>query len=107
VTLQISQSQNGQAISIKEGDTVELCLPENPSTGYRWTVDALDEAHVTVDETGFRSRGAAGSGGDACWRLRATGPGDTTVALKRWRPFEGNRSIVERFAITLHITSSW
>ena len=104
MALEISTSQNGQTLAIKVGDSVELRLPENASTGYRWAVDVLDEAHVMVCETGFRGRDSAGSGGDAYWQLRATAPGDTAIGLKRWRPFEGDRSIVERFAITLHIT---
>ena len=104
MALEISSSQNGQVVSIKVGETVELRLPENSSTGYRWTVDTIDEARAIVEETGFRGRAAPGSGGDAYWRLRATGPGAAAIALKRWRPFEGDRSIVERFAITLQIT---
>jgi inhibitor of cysteine peptidase len=102
--LEISSSQNGQVVSIKVGDTVELRLPENSSTGYRWTVDAIDDARVIVDDTGFHGGAAPGSSGDAYWRLRATGSGAAAIALKRWRPFEGDRSIVERFAITLQIT---
>jgi inhibitor of cysteine peptidase len=86
------------------GDTVELRLPENPSTGYRWAIDALDETHVAIGETGFHGRTDVGGGGEAYWRLRAVGAGQTAITLKRWRPFEGDRSIVERFAITLRIT---
>jgi inhibitor of cysteine peptidase len=104
VALELTAAHNGQTISIKVGDTAELRLPQNPSTGYRWTIDTLDRAHVMVGETGFRGADAVGSGGDAYWRLRATAPGETALSLKRWRPFEGDRSILERFAITLHIT---
>jgi inhibitor of cysteine peptidase len=106
MALVISSSQNGQTVSIDVGDIMELRLPENASTGYRWALDALDAARVTIVETGFRDRGGVGSGGDAYWRLRATGHGNTAVNLKRWRPFEGDRSIVERFAITLQIRSA-
>jgi inhibitor of cysteine peptidase len=98
-------SQNGQKIAVRVGDTVQLRLPENASTGYRWSVDAIDDAHVRVEETGFVGADGVGGGGDACWRLSATAPGDTAVTWKRWRPFEGDRSVVERFAITLHIAS--
>jgi inhibitor of cysteine peptidase len=105
VALEFSSSHNGQTIPVKVGDTMELQLPENPATGYRWTIDALDETLISVGEVGFRSAAAVGSGGNAHWQLRATGAGQTTLALKRWRPFEGERSIVERFAITLQITS--
>jgi predicted secreted protein len=37
------------------------------------------------------------------WRLRARARGRTRVELKRWRHWEGDQSIVERFGITLDI----
>jgi inhibitor of cysteine peptidase len=85
------------------GDTVSLRLPENPSTGYRWAVASFDEAHVMIVESGFRGSKSVGSGGQAEWQLRGLAAGRTTLNLKRWRPFEGDRSIVERFVITLQI----
>jgi hypothetical protein len=36
--------------------------------------------------------------------MRATAPGTTTVKLKRWREWEGERSVVERYEITLEIS---
>jgi hypothetical protein len=35
--------------------------------------------------------------------LVARGPGRTRLGLKRWRHWEGDASIVERFAVTLDI----
>jgi inhibitor of cysteine peptidase len=104
VPLEISSSHNGQTVSLKVGDTVDLRLPENPSTGYRWTIDTLDPAHVKISETGFRGTDSVGGGGDAYWRLRGAAAGETALTLKRWRSFEGDRSVVERFAVTLQIT---
>jgi predicted secreted protein len=37
------------------------------------------------------------------WKLVARRPGRTRVALKRWRHWEGDASIAERFAVTLDI----
>jgi inhibitor of cysteine peptidase len=100
----IASSNNGQTVPIKVGDTAELRLPENSSSGHRWAIEAIDQAHLTVSETGFHGSAGAGSGGDAFWRLLATAAGQTTLSLKRWRSFEGDRSIVERFSVTLRIT---
>jgi inhibitor of cysteine peptidase len=40
------------------------------------------------------------------WTLRARAPGRTRVGLKRWRHWEGDKSVVERFAVTLDIKPS-
>lgn len=101
----LSQADHGRVIAVGVGDQLLLHLPENPSTGYRWTLDPVDAAILAVTETGFTGSSTVGGGGDARWQLRANAAGDVAVSLKRWRPFEGERSVVERFAVTLHITA--
>ena len=32
-------------------------------------------------------------------------PGSTTVRLKRWRPWEGDKSVVERYDVTIDVSS--
>ena len=34
--LQIDESQNGREIELVTGETIEIRLSENPTTGYRW-----------------------------------------------------------------------
>jgi len=89
---------------MKVGDSLVLELAENPSSGYRWAFERLDESRVLVVDAGFRSAGdQPGAGGVATWTLQAAAPGKTTVRLKRWRHWEGDRSIVERFALNLDV----
>lgn len=37
------------------------------------------------------------------WTLRARASSRTRVGLKRWRHWEGDKLVVERFAITLQV----
>jgi inhibitor of cysteine peptidase len=83
-----------------------LRLPENPSTGYRWALDAEDSNLVDVTQSEYAPASTApGAGGEARWTIKARAPGSTTVKLKRWRPWEGDKSVVERYDVTIKVSS--
>jgi inhibitor of cysteine peptidase len=67
---------------------IELRLPENPTTGFRWQLmeNAGAVCGVTSDE--FEAPpGAPGAGGQHSWLIEATRPGDCVFELRyrrRW-----------------------
>lgn len=96
--------QNGRVIVARVGDSIVLQLPENPTTGYAWALDSIDSTLLEAGAPAYHGAGAGlGTGGEKTWTLTARAPGRTRVALKRWRHWEGDTSIVERFAVTLDI----
>jgi inhibitor of cysteine peptidase len=102
--LTVGKEQDGATLALRVGESLLLQLPENPTSGYRWAFARLDDTRLTVDDAAYRSDDPRpGTGGVATWTLRARAPGQPQVELKRWRPWEGDRSIVERFSITLDI----
>lgn len=102
--VRLSEAHRGQRLSLDVGDTVILTLPENASTGYRWSLGEIDRALLTTEEAGYRATcSGVGSVGDASWVLRACSAGHVRIDLKRWRPWEGERSVVERFHVELDI----
>jgi len=46
---------------------------------------------------------AVGSAGRARWIVRASAHGTDRLRLKRWRPWEGDKSTVERFELTIRV----
>ena len=101
----LTELDAGRTIEAKVGDTIELVLPENASTGYRWAFEGLDEQVVRAGEGELVGKPAkVGSGGDVRWRLTALAAAKTEVRLKLWRRWEGDRSIQKRFAVRLTIT---
>ena len=78
-----------QLITVKAGETFDLVVPANPSTGYHWQIiPELDEAIVQfVGQTYTAEQPVMpGSGGVDVWTFRAVNPGDTTVVLGYYAP---------------------
>ena len=100
----VTPQDNGRVVAVKVGDTISIRLPENPTTGYSWAIDAIDAKRLEADAPAYQGEGAGlGAGGARTWRFVARAPGRTRLGLKRWRHWEGDASIVERFAVTLDI----
>jgi inhibitor of cysteine peptidase len=103
----VSASQNGARVTIRVGDRIALRLPENATTGYRWAIASLDKARFDIEDSGFRPQGdAVGSGGEAFWNLGARSAGKSRVELVLWRQWEGEKSIIERFAFDVDVSES-
>ncbi|MBO4207503.1 protease inhibitor I42 family protein [Micromonospora echinofusca] len=79
-------------VRVDPGDVVVVRLPENPTTGFVWSVSVSDPEVLTVEAeqlTG-RDRSTAGGGGEREFRLRsrAGSPGTARVTLALSRPWE-------------------
>ncbi|ACK49898.1 conserved hypothetical protein [Methylocella silvestris BL2] len=104
------EADNGRTIRLHAGETITLRLPENPSTGYGWSLEPYDAELLDVRQGPYRTlSGALGAGGEASWTIRARAAGSstatTTLGLKLWRQWEGDPSIVKRFGVTLRVAS--
>jgi len=85
----LEPSDPTQLITAKAGETFELVLPSNPSTGYHWDIiPELDETIVQFVEQNYVAEQPVlpGSGGADVWTFRAISAGDTTVVLGYYPP---------------------
>jgi inhibitor of cysteine peptidase len=101
----LTEADNGKTVDLRVGEEARVRLSENASTGYQWAVESADEALAQIGEA-VHFPGPAdrvGGSGSVQWVLRAKAPGRRRVSFKYWRPWEGDRSIVKRFEITLRI----
>jgi inhibitor of cysteine peptidase len=100
----VTPEDNGRVVAVKVGDTISVRLPENPTTGYSWALDSIDAQRLEAGAPAYQGEGAGlGTGGVKTWKLVARAPGRTRLGLKRWRHWEGDTSIVERFSVTIDI----
>ena len=81
-----------QLMTIKSGETFDLLVPSNSSTGYRWgIIPELDMNIVEFVEQGYLPEEPVmpGSGGMDVWTFRAVNAGDTTIVLGYYPPGNG------------------
>ena len=100
----LSDEDSGRTKRVNPGDTIEITLPENPTTGYRWSLDECDAATLDVLRNEFEPAqgGAIGAGGRRIIQLRARGAGSTVVRAAESRPWERTEP-VRTFEIRLEI----
>jgi len=87
VVLDISDS--GSAIGIEIGDTFEVHLDSNPTTGYGWTIAEQPDG-IIVQSSGYQEPDTSlvGAGGVEVFVFEATAAGSGTLRLDYVRSFD-------------------
>jgi len=98
----LTERDDGRTLAAAPGTVLEVRLAENGSTGYSWAADSSDERLVLIETRHDAPSGPPGRGGTVLFRYRVAAPGPSRLALKYWRSWEGDRSVVRRFAVTIN-----
>ena len=92
--LKLADADNGKAYTVKVGDTVQVVIPGNPTTGYSW-VAALSESDAALLQQQGEPAYAEGSngqvvgeGGTFTFTFKAVKAGQATLKLVYERPWE-------------------
>lgn len=101
----ITEADEGKTFVLSQGNSIVITLSENPGTGYQWAIESLDLRMVELQSSTFSlpSNAGVGGGGERVLTFKTKATGMTQLQLKEWRPWEGDRSIVQRFKVTLQI----
>ncbi|MGA9377346.1 MAG: protease inhibitor I42 family protein [Phormidium sp.] len=103
--LTITQTDRDKTFTVHRGDVIVITLAENSSTGYSWAIDKIDSNIIELQSSEFSlpQNAGVGGGGERILTFRAKAIGLTRLQLKEWRPWEGERSIVQQFNLTLQV----
>lgn len=89
----LSQSAITRTVTLAVGDTLQVSLGSNPSTGYRWAEQMQISDPEVLAQTGHEvieaAGGTPGAAGSEVWVLQAIGLGTATVSAGYGRPWEG------------------
>jgi inhibitor of cysteine peptidase len=100
--LAIDHTQNNGNAEVHVGDSFQVQLAENPTTGYRWHIKSFgDPALRIIDDSFAASQGGYGGGGMRHWTFEADHPAVVPLCfeLKRsWQP-----QSVEIFNVTVNV----
>jgi len=104
-TIQLTEADAGRLFELRVGDTLEVTLLGNPTTGFQWEVSEINSAILEpIGEPKFEpSSNAVGSGGNVTLRFEAVGTGQTELKLIHHRPFEENVPPIQTFEVTITV----
>jgi predicted secreted protein len=89
VTIRVGLSDAGSTVVVPRGDTLEVVLPQNASTGYRWEMKPSAGLDVVDDRVLPPSSEYPGAGGRRLFVLRVDEPGVVLAHLRRtWEAAE-------------------
>lgn len=100
--LTLGTGDGGRTVSVYRGDRIVLRLPENPTTGFRWTGAVPDGLHLVHDGNAPASD-APGSGGMREFEYRASAPGEYVLELLHARGWETPSTSDPRFRIAIRV----
>lgn len=100
----IDETFNGRETKIQVGETLQIALDENRTTGFRWKVRSAGEPACRLTEDRFEPPGKLpGGAGVHHWRFQATQPGDGTIELDYVRPWDEDAAPARSFTLLVHV----
>ena len=102
----VDETFNGRAIELTIGQTIEVLLPENPTTGFSWqlTSDGGPACVMTSDQF-IAPAGPPGKGGDHTWKFKAVRPDECDIELGYRRRWESSAAASRTFKIHVKVRS--
>jgi inhibitor of cysteine peptidase len=103
-TLLLDDSDVNSHICLYVGDTLTLKLSSNPSTGYSWgKPDNLLHFRLIASKAQHGSSTNLGAHGFQLFTWHATEPGESSLALNYFRPFEKNSPPMKTFHLSFTV----
>lgn len=95
---------NGSINEVKQGCTIYIDLPENPTTGYSWEMDTggltlVSDEYIADSKT----EGMMGAGGIHKWELLADNKGTYQIKGIYKRPWEETTPDDETWSVTVNV----
>src|ERR1019366_7883682 len=102
--LTIDETSNGQTLEAAPGQTVEICLEENPTTGFRWRMAPAAGSVATLVRDVFEpGRQAPGQPGIHRWQFKVAATGSGPVRFVYRRAWEDAAPAARVFTVRLSV----
>jgi predicted secreted protein len=102
--MELDKNDGGRTVRVRKGELITVRLPENPTTGYRWTVSKAPEGVVSPTGDAYEARSdKPGSGGLRSFHFQATQPGRAIIKLMHHRSWESKEVALDNFEFIVEI----
>ena len=93
---------------MEQGETFEIALEANATTGFSWEIAEIDEDIVQLVSSEYvpdsNAERLPGKGGKTVFRFQAVGSGETTVKLVYRRPWEKDVEPLETHVVQVSVS---
>ncbi len=108
--VKLTEADNGKTVTIKVGDTVQVILPGNPTTGYSWSTSLSDKDAAVLQQQGDAAYtqestdpSLVGGGGTFTFDFKAMAPGQVVLRFDYARPFETGVAPIQTYSVTVTV----
>lgn len=102
--LQINWSSNRHEIVLPVNQALEICLGENPTTGFSWNLESKGEpACVFVRDFFELVANIPGRGGNHHWQFQTAQVGLGTIELSYRRSWEKGKAPAQTFTLRVRV----
>jgi predicted secreted protein len=101
--VQVDENSNGDQIKLASGETLEIGLSENRTTGYKWFLKSSGKVCTLVDD-GFEPGRAPGEPGTHRWKFRAEQAGSGSIQLSYHRTWGKEKTPASTFKLTVLVS---
>lgn len=86
------------------GETIYVRVVENPTTGYRWSVESLDTDLLRLEGSEFETSGSGiGAAGKRTFVFTAASRGRGQIVLRLWREWQGTGTVIDTRELTVTV----
>jgi inhibitor of cysteine peptidase len=96
--------QAGKSAKLPIGDSFEVSLPENPTTGFRWKITAGGEPASKMINEDFHPGARVGGQGIHTWRFRAVQQGESEIRMVLQRSWETPAEPAQAFTLQVIVS---
>ena len=102
----LTEKDAGRKVALKVGDTLEVTLAANPTTGYNWFVEKMKSGALKQEgEPAFKpdAPGRIGAGGKMTFKFQAVAAGETALKFGYKRPWEKKEPPAKTFEVNVTV----
>jgi inhibitor of cysteine peptidase len=102
----LDEHSDGKAIDVPRGEELEIVLPANRTTGFRWRLESGAEPVLAGEGDHYEAPSdvVPGRGGTHRWRFRAEHAGRGTLNLELHRSWVATGAPARSFRVEVHVT---
>ena len=108
--VKLTDTDNGKAVTVKVGDTVQVILAGNPTTGYSWSTALSGKDAAVLQQQGEAAyvqestdQSLVGGGGTFTFTFKALAPGQVVLKFDYARPWETDVAPIQTYSATVTV----